>query len=171
MVKKKDGEYLRADEAEEGHFAEEAQGNLGVLPSDINMYRGGITESQLRRIGASKNRYGQFTDAKRAKAEGINPIRDLEILRDIPGYEKMARQRVKGEVLGGLEGEGTIEGYTQGKKMTKQTQRKKGTLDMKRDKVKKKKKGYVRKTCEGFLGLQNRKKYIDGVLQPPKRKK
>ena len=37
------------------------------------------------------------------------------------------------------------------------------TLNRKVDKVKLKKKGYVRKTGEGFLGLQNRKKYIDGI--------
>ena len=36
---------------------------------------------------------------------------------------------------------------------------------MKRDKVKDTKKGYVRKTGEGFLGLKNRQKYIDGVQQ------
>ena len=74
-------------------------------------------------------------------------------------------------------GEGPkIESYMTGKKLAKTTQRDKGTkeflksgMEIKRDKVKRKGTGkksrFVRKTGEGFLGLQNRKKYIDGVLQ------
>jgi hypothetical protein len=46
---------------------------------------------------------------------------------------------------------------------TKRTQREKNTLNIKRDKVKDTDAGFVRKTGEGFLGLQNRKKYVDGV--------
>ena len=60
-------------------------------------------------------------------------------------------------------GDEHIEKYLEGKRIAKSTRRKKGSLKTQRDKTKRKKKGWVRKTGEGFLGLQNRRKWVDGV--------
>ena len=79
------------------------------------------------------------------------------------------RKKLKGQTAHYVDkasGEGPkIESYVEGRNIAKKTQRDKGTLDIRRDKVKDTKRGNIRKTGEGFLGLQNRKKYIDGVLQ------
>ena len=124
------------------------------------------------------------------------------------------RSKVKGLTLPEVEAGGRKfkESYMQSggkRKTTKKTRREKGSLNITRDKVKftrsrrygknydfgtkdmvgsegeKWTQGYVRKTGEGFLGLQNRKTYVDGKLytkpksklfskskiKPPKQKK
>ena len=139
--------------------------NIGTLPGQ------GFTDSQIRRVkGAWKG-----TRAGGPTQHGILT----------GGYSKSIKKRltgrskVKGEThkfleTGGQGGQSTdkkkanyykpyIESYMEGKNITKTTRRQSGSLNMQRDKVKRKKKGFVRKTGEGFLGLQNRKKYIDGV--------
>ena len=123
------------------------------------------------------------------------------------------RSKIKGVTLKEVDpGQNYKESYMESsgkRKTTKKTRRKKGSLNITRDKVKftrsrrygknydfgtkdmvgsegeKWTQGYVRKTGEGFLGLQNRKTYVDGKLytkpksrlfskskiKPPKQKK
>ena len=69
------------------------------------------------------------------------------------------------------EGKRFKEKYTSGRNLAKKTRRKQGSLDIKRDKTKKKRGNLVRKTGEGFLGLQNRRKFVDGVEETKETKK
>ena len=139
--------------------------NIGTLPGE------GFTDSQIRRVKGAW---------RRSKVGGPTQHGTLT-----GGYSKSIKKRltgrakVKGEThkfleTGGKGGQSTdkkkanyykpyIESYMEGENITKTTRRQSGSLNMQRDKVKRKKEGFVRKTGEGFLGLQNRKKYIDGV--------
>ena len=103
----------------------------------------------------------RFLESEKARVHDKGD-RGLKGLETAGGDPLVGRSVVKGETK---TGDKSIEKYVEGDKIAKTTKRKKKSLDMKRDKVKQKKKGYVRKTGEGFLGLQNRKKYIDGVEQ------
>ena len=103
----------------------------------------------------------RFLESEKARVHDKGP-RGLKSLETAGGDPLVGRTITKGETR---TGDDSIEKYVEGDKMVKTTKRKKKSLKMKRDKVKQKKKGYVRKTGEGFLGLQNRKKYIDGVEQ------
>lgn len=69
------------------------------------------------------------------------------------------------------EGKRYEEKYTSGRNLAKKTRRKQGSLDIQRDKTKKKKGNLVRKTGEGFLGLENRRKFVDGVEETRDTKK
>jgi len=157
---------------------------------------GGFASSEVARIG------------KRFK-----PKQKYGIIQKAAG-KLFKRSKVKGLTLPEVEAGGKKfkESYmvSSGKRSTtKKTRREKGTLNITRDKVKftrsrrygknydfgtkdtpgdegeKWTQGYVRKTGEGFLGLQNRKTYVDGKLytkpksrlfskskiKPPKQKK
>ena len=144
---------------EEDQWAPGAMENLG----NLTHFEG----SQLARIGARRNRYGSLTGGDRNRTFG-----GLFGSGSGSNLNLSGRQSVKGQVKGYVEGDqqstNAIEKYLEGKNMTKTTRRDQGTLNIQRDKVKEKKKGFVRKTGEGFLGLQNRKKYIDGVEQDKK---
>ena len=119
---------------------------------------GGFDESETLRIGRTQGR-----SQLGLKPESQFPVDN--ILKD----ELTGRRKVKGDVIEQLD-DNAVESYMEGDKINKRTRRKKGTLDIEREKVKDKKKGYVRKTGEGFLGLQKRKKYIDGDLLTPELK-
>ena len=111
----------------------------------------------------------RFTDLEKARISKTS-ARGRGITRlGSEGGLISGRKKLKGQTAHYVDeasGEGPkIESYVEGKRISKKTQRDKGTLDTRRDKVKDTKRGYIRKTGEGFLGLQNRKKYIDGVLQ------
>ena len=157
------GGYVVRDR-DEGMWEEGAAKNLGTLPGE------GFTSSQIGRIGSKRMRSGDmggaFTDRKRGPFSGLFGSASGSNL-NISG-----RQAVKGQVKGYVEGDqqstNAIEKYLEGKDITKTTRRDKGSLNIMRDKVKDKGKGFVRKTGEGFLGMQNRKKYIDGVEQDKK---
>ena len=125
--------------------------NLGTLPGQ------GFTDSQIRRVEGAW-RYNKVGGPSRSYTKSVKK-------------ELTGRAKVKGKVKkhiesGGVGGQNyreAKESYMEGENITKTTRRMKGSLNIQRDKVKRKKKGFVRKTGEGFLGLQNRKKYIDGV--------
>ena len=159
-----------------------------------------------------KGAEGRFASSEKArigyqsKAE-LNP--QLKFLKS----KLFKRSKIKGTTLKEVDpNQNYKESYMQSsgkRKTTKKTRREKGSLNLKRDKVKftrsrtygknfdfgtkdtpgdegkKWTQGYVRKTGEGFLGLQNRKTYVDGKLytkpksklfsktkiKPPKQKK
>ena len=140
--------------------------NLGTLPQE------GFTDSQVSRIeGGYKNK--ARVQGRNIKARGAGKS-FREIITGGIGKRATGRRKAKGIVRRHLDypegggGKDYKESYLEGKNITKTTRRKKGSLNIQRDKVKIKGKGpdskFVRKTGEGFLGLQNRKKYIDGHL-------
>ena len=140
--------------------------NLGTLPQE------GFEDSQVSRIeGGYKNK--DRVQGRNIKASGTGKS-FREIITGGIGKRATGRRKAKGTVRRHLDypegggGKGYKESYLEGKNITKTTRRKKGSLNIQRDKVKIKGKGpdskFVRKTGEGFLGLQNRKKYIDGHL-------
>jgi hypothetical protein len=96
------------------------------------------------------------------------------------------RKKIKGKTLKEVDANKAFkESYQLGFGKTKKTRRAVGSARMIRDKVKSRKGISIRKTGEGFLGLQNRKRYHDGELyekpksnlfnrskiKPPKQKK
>lgn len=162
------GDIQRRDAQEEGHFDEDAKGNLGTLPGG----GGGITDAQLNRIRSGTGTFSPTTRSGEFKGKKTGH----EITEALTG-----RQTVKGLTNPETTAEGNKQYWEknkEGKNFTKRVQKEADnlgwdgagnvtsnpiTLNRKVDKVKLKKKGYVRKTGEGFLGLQNRKKYIDGI--------
>ena len=139
--------------------------NIGTLPGQ------GFTDSQIRRVkGAWKrNKVGGPTQHGTLTGGYSKSIK-----KKLTGRAKAKGETHKFLETGGKGGQSTdknkanyykpyVESYMEGENITKTTRRQSGSLDMKRDKVKRKKQGFVRKTGEGFLGLENRKKYVDGV--------
>ena len=159
-----------------------------------------------------KGAEGRFASSEVARiGKRFKPKQKYGIIQKAAG-KLFKRSKVKGLTLPEVEAGGKKfkESYMQSggkRKTTKKTRREKGSLNIIRDKVKRSKSkkydfgnipdiegkptdkkysfGYVRKTGEGFLGLQNRKTYVDGKLhtkpksklfsktkiKPPKQKK
>ena len=149
-------------------------GNLGTLPS----HGGAFEESQIGRIGARRgSRSGRMYSGSDRGFMGIGKLHNYRTT-GLLGDKR--RNTVKGLVdqfveSPDAEGRRFIEGYTEGQNLAKTTRRKEGSLNIQRDKTKQRGAGflgklgigfgrghYVRKTGEGFLGLQNRRKFIDG---------
>jgi hypothetical protein len=159
-----------------------------------------------------KGAEGRFASSEVARiGKRFKPKQKYGIIQKAAG-KLFKRSKVKGLTLPEVEAGGKKfkESYMQSggkRRTTKKTRREKGSLNIIRDKVKRSKSkkydfgnipdiegkptdkkysfGYVRKTGEGFLGLQNRKTYVDGKLytkpksklfsktkiKPPKQKK
>ena len=131
---------------DKGNVIKESKQDANIGPTS------GFAESETLRIDETMGPKGQFPTDNKIKSE----------LTD--------RKKIKGDVAPELN-DSAVESYMEGDKINKRTRREKGTLDIQREKVKDKgRKGYVRKTGEGFLGLQKRKKYIDGKLLTPELK-
>ena len=164
------GDIVTRNAQKEGHFDEDAEGNLGTLPGG----GGGITGAQLNRIKSGTGAFGP--------RDSSGEFRGKKMFSDV-NETLTGRQTVKGLTNPETTAEGNKQYWEknkEGKNFTKRVQKDAKnkipgwdgagnptsnpiTLNRKVDKVKKKKKGYVRKTGEGFLGLENRKKYIDGI--------
>jgi hypothetical protein len=138
-----------------------------------------------------KGAEGRFASSEVARiGKRFKPKQKYGIIQKAAG-KLFKRSKVKGLTLPEVEAGGKKfkESYMQSggkRRTTKKTRREKGSLNIIRDKVKRSKSkkydfgnipdiegkptdkkysfGYVRKTGEGFLGLQNRKTYVDGKL-------
>ena len=146
-------------------------GNISAITSEGEFYRPDATN-----LGTSSLATG--SSGTKVFGSKLRQNFDRSTLNRVEGFENLAGGRAKG--LGRARNKGLVnkyiedpddkgkrykESYTSGENLAKATRRKQGSLDIQRDKTKRKRKGLVRKTSEGFLGLQNRQKYIDGVLQ------
>ena len=141
--------------------------NLGTLPGE------GFLHSQIGRIGGQR-----YRNTGRMSGGDKNSIFQ-GLFGSSSNVNLSGRHSIKGHVKGYVEGnektgsgmgsnsqsDNAIEKYLEGKNITKTSRRGDGSLNIQRDKVKRKGDVFVRKTGEGFLGLGNRKKYIDGVEQ------
>ena len=156
-----------------------------------------------------KGAEGKFASSEKARIGYKSKAKLNPTLRKLKS-KLFKRSKIKGVTLKEVDpNQNYKESYVESsgkRKTTKKTRRKKGSLNITRDKVKftrskkydfgthegsgssegtKYTQGYIRKTGEGFLGLQNRKTYVDGKLytkpksrlfskskiKPPKQKK
>jgi len=152
-------------------------GNISAITSEGEFYRPDATN-----LGTSSLATG--SSGTKVLGSKVRQKFDRSTLNRVEGGEMSAGGKGRGGWILGKKGRATQKGlvnkyvegsdsegkryketYTSGENLAKATRRKQGSLDIQKDKTKRKRKGLVRKTGEGFLGLQNRKKYIDGVLQ------
>ncbi len=187
----------------------------GVAIAKIFQGKRPVDETDQGRIfydRGDKGAEGRFASSEVARiGKRFKPKQKYGIIQKAAG-KLFKRSKVKGLTLPEVEAGGKKfkESYMQSggkRRTTKKTRREKGSGNIIRDKVKRSKSkkydfgnipdiegkptdkkysfGYVRKTGEGFLGLQNRKTYVDGRLytkpksklfsktkiKPPKQKK
>ena len=146
----------------------------GGVPATYDEYSGEYNEPYAWQYEKDYSPEGDFgyrqkyyqSEKNRLKNRRGGGLKSWETLGGKPVLGRTSTKGVtktEGKYAVDAPGDAHVEKYLEGDKIAKSTRRKRGSLEIQRDKTKRKKKGFVRKTGEGFLGLQNRRKWIDGV--------